>query len=259
MTNIPSRVYLLAVMAALTTAPIAMADVIYISQKRSVSIGNQGIAWKYEEAPDFGPFVASIMADPPYGDYAKASQASTLNPKSIVAKGACSGGKSSGAFQGFGTSLLSVKFWVGKPTPWALKGFLEYTCNYSLSISLSGPGVNISIVNPPGGVCGAPKTYWPLDMSDALQPGMYTFSVSAGAAGGSSPTNNWGSVLYDLILDFTEPCLPDCDADGTLTIDDFICFQTYFAMGNSYADCDADGTLTIDDFICFQTFFAIGC
>jgi FG-GAP-like repeat len=54
-------------------------------------------------------------------------------------------------------------------------------------------------------------------------------------------------------------CYADCDADGSLTIDDFICFQTFFAVGDPYADCDADGSLTIDDFICFQTFFAIGC
>jgi hypothetical protein len=26
-----------------------------------------------------------------------------------------------------------------------------------------------------------------------------------------------------------------------------------------YADCDGNGTLNIDDFICFQTFFALGC
>ncbi len=54
-------------------------------------------------------------------------------------------------------------------------------------------------------------------------------------------------------------CYPDCDADGVLTIDDFICFQTFFALGDPYADCDGDSNLTIDDFICFQTFFAIGC
>jgi hypothetical protein len=29
--------------------------------------------------------------------------------------------------------------------------------------------------------------------------------------------------------------------------------------GPCYADCDGDGSLTIDDFICFQTYFAIGC
>ncbi len=54
-------------------------------------------------------------------------------------------------------------------------------------------------------------------------------------------------------------CYPDCDLDTILTIDDFICFQTYFALGLLFADCDLDTVLTIDDFICFQTFFAIGC
>ncbi len=54
-------------------------------------------------------------------------------------------------------------------------------------------------------------------------------------------------------------CYPDCDLSGTLNIDDFICFQTFFAIGDPYADCDLSGNLNIDDFICFQTFYAIGC
>ncbi len=55
------------------------------------------------------------------------------------------------------------------------------------------------------------------------------------------------------------PCIADCDGTGTLDIDDFICYQTFFALGDSAADCDGDGILALDDFICFQTFFAIGC
>jgi len=54
-------------------------------------------------------------------------------------------------------------------------------------------------------------------------------------------------------------CFADCDASGTLTIDDFICFQTFFALGDPAADCDGTGALNIDDFICFQTLFALGC
>ncbi len=57
----------------------------------------------------------------------------------------------------------------------------------------------------------------------------------------------------------TSGCYADCDSSGTLAIDDFICFQTLFAIGDPYADCDSSGTLNIDDFICFQTFFALGC
>ncbi len=54
-------------------------------------------------------------------------------------------------------------------------------------------------------------------------------------------------------------CAADCNLSGGLNIDDFICFQTQFALGDPEADCDASGDLTIDDFICFQTLFAIGC
>jgi Bacterial protein of unknown function (DUF839) len=32
-----------------------------------------------------------------------------------------------------------------------------------------------------------------------------------------------------------------------------------FGQPTCYADCDGDGALTIDDFICFQTLFAVGC
>jgi uncharacterized membrane protein len=54
-------------------------------------------------------------------------------------------------------------------------------------------------------------------------------------------------------------CFADCDGSGGLTIDDFICFQTNYALGDPAADCDASGQLNIDDFICFQTGFALGC
>jgi hypothetical protein len=54
-------------------------------------------------------------------------------------------------------------------------------------------------------------------------------------------------------------CYADCEADGDLDVDDFICFQGLFAINDPAADCDTDGTLSIDDFICFQTIFAVGC
>ncbi len=54
-------------------------------------------------------------------------------------------------------------------------------------------------------------------------------------------------------------CFADCDGSGTLSIDDFICFQTGYALGDPTADCDGNGTLGIDDFICFQTLYALGC
>ena len=65
-------------------------------------------------------------------------------------------------------------------------------------------------------------------------------------------------------IDFTQMtislvCYPDCNADGSLTVADFGCFQTRFVGGDQYADCNADGALTVADFGCFQTKFVASC
>lgn len=49
---------------------------------------------------------------------------------------------------------------------------------------------------------------------------------------------------------------PDVDRDYALTIDDFITFQTLFALQDPLADFDKNGVLNIDDFIQFQTTWA---
>jgi hypothetical protein len=61
------------------------------------------------------------------------------------------------------------------------------------------------------------------------------------------------------------PCYANCDgstSSPTLTVNDFICFQSRFAAGDPYANCDGSTTsptLTVNDFICFQAAFAAGC
>ncbi len=57
-------------------------------------------------------------------------------------------------------------------------------------------------------------------------------------------------------------CYPNCDRSNTppyLNVNDYICFQTKFALGDPYADCDANGIRNVNDYICFQTKFALGC
>ncbi len=71
---------------------------------------------------------------------------------------------------------------------------------------------------------------------------------------GTNPTSAVGFGV-----DQAAPCPADCDASGTLNIDDFVCFQTLYALGDPAADCDGNSALNIDDFICFQTNFALGC
>lgn len=74
---------------------------------------------------------------------------------------------------------------------------------------------------------------------------------SAGATG----------FLYDDISfgPGTPPCYTDADDSGELDIDDFVAFQTAYALNDPYADCDGSLQLDISDFLCFQTLFAIGC
>ncbi|OAB62985.1 hypothetical protein AY599_15035 [Leptolyngbya valderiana BDU 20041] len=54
-------------------------------------------------------------------------------------------------------------------------------------------------------------------------------------------------------------CPADIDADGALTVFDFLEFQNLFATGSPAADFDGDGELTFFDFLAFQTAFATGC
>jgi len=54
-------------------------------------------------------------------------------------------------------------------------------------------------------------------------------------------------------------CPPDLDADGTLTLFDFLTFLNLFDAGDPIADFDGDGELTIFDFLAFQNQFDAGC
>jgi hypothetical protein len=54
-------------------------------------------------------------------------------------------------------------------------------------------------------------------------------------------------------------CPADFDADGQLTIFDFLAFQTAFDARDPRADFDGDGAFTIFDFLAFQNAFDAGC
>ncbi len=81
-----------------------------------------------------------------------------------------------------------------------------------------------------------------------------TLWVSGGFQFPGGPTASMAQYQYSC-----EPCYPDCDASGTLTIADFSCFQGKFAAGAPEADCNQNGALTIADFGCFQARFVAGC
>ncbi len=97
----------------------------------------------------------------------------------------------------------------------------------------------------------------------------YAAEVAGNTGGG---IEFWGAEFEDgvhavvLSLTFTlQPtpglcdCYADCNADSSLTVADYTCFQARFVAGDPYADCNQSGTLTIADFICFQSAFVAGC
>ncbi|MFM9995881.1 MAG: PQQ-dependent sugar dehydrogenase [Phycisphaerales bacterium] len=74
-------------------------------------------------------------------------------------------------------------------------------------------------------------------------------------AGGFSPDIN-GNGIPD---ECEEICYPDCNSSGSLTVADFGCFQSKYALNHPYADCNTSGSLSIADFGCFQSKFVLGC
>ncbi|MEO1008585.1 MAG: serine hydrolase domain-containing protein [Planctomycetota bacterium] len=55
------------------------------------------------------------------------------------------------------------------------------------------------------------------------------------------------------------PCAADLDADGRLTLFDFLAFQVAFAVGAQAGDYDRSGALDLFDFLAFSNDFALGC
>lgn len=54
-------------------------------------------------------------------------------------------------------------------------------------------------------------------------------------------------------------CEGDFDADGTLSLADFVAFRDAFVAGDSAADRDGDGALTLRDFVAFRNAYVRGC
>jgi hypothetical protein len=68
-----------------------------------------------------------------------------------------------------------------------------------------------------------------------------------------------GAVAFDPIATDCDACPADLDADGELTIFDFLAFGNLFDLMDPRADFDGDGAFTIFDFLAFQNAFDAGC
>ena len=79
--------------------------------------------------------------------------------------------------------------------------------------------------------------------------------ISIEPVGSSGPAH----VVYTGEAVVVVICAADRDADGELTIFDFLAFRDQFDAGDAQADLDGDGRLTLFDFLAFQNRFDDGC
>lgn len=111
---------------------------------------------------------------------------------------------------------------------------------------LVGPAGDAGVGGRPVPAVGALAAF-----DDGHGPALFAggeFTTAGGLA--SSNIARWGCV---------EPCRTDLDADGRLTVFDFLAFINLYRVGDPQADFDGDGELTVMDFLAFQDAFDAGC
>ncbi len=101
---------------------------------------------------------------------------------------------------------------------------------------------------------------WEIPWPSGLSQGANPLAVwRDGLAVGGVHVGPTGHVTARVVRWGCPGCYPDCDGSGVLDINDYVCFQTRFTLGDPYADCDGDGVHNVNDYVCFQTSFALGC
>jgi hypothetical protein len=222
--------------------------------------------WSQKSMPQIGPTIQVAMHGLGYVDGKLYGFANFASPLGIYEIDPVTGGctlRVDTTAQGYRYFALD-----GNPANGKLYGFTEYGTPTGLhEIDVAHGTVTFLAPTPPGsyGMCRAMAVGNNTVYLLATHPTdtFYAYDLSQGKNGkyvaftNPYPESQNGGGAWLGPVDV--PCYPDCDASGSLNIDDFICFQTAYALGDPYADCDADGALNIDDFVCFQTYYAIGC
>lgn len=242
------------VVASAAFSGVAVAQLSFVSQDRSVSAGSICTSTSQTIiAPDFGVFGATAHAGDS-GCWGEAVQNSTLDGARVVAVGSTRGYRGSTAIPYPGaTAHFATVFDVALPTDFRLVTHWDYA-----TWSLSGPGVNLASFGTFGDRVDAGK----------LLVGRYTLQANANLehmAGWIIPTN------FSVTLEAR--CVADVDdgsrtgtPDGGVTPDDLVYYLAIFEQGGLAADVDdgsGTGTLdrgvTIDDLLYYLVRFEAGC
>jgi hypothetical protein len=185
-------------------APMALGDMIYTAQERSVLGEALGVPGgqvvEVRSVLDFEHVVAEVEAVSSNGagqlsNIGRASQISTLEPRLITMSGSIFGRDnygSAGFGHGFGTSRLSASFTIDSPEPYTMRVSAAGFGNQLSSWSFGLTGPNGTVFQQAGSQ--SPGYY---ESSGILAPGAYTLQASwETGAGGFGITS--GSGTYDV-------------------------------------------------------------
>ena len=132
----------------------------------------------------------------------------------------------------------------------------------------SSDGTRVSVKTSVG---GQTKTWLDAQAVPGVEPGFKQWTLFAQNAPtlqagdklwievDAGPNNNTGGDWTSISLTGGDDCYADCDADGSLSLFDFLCFTNNFNEQDPAADCDADGAFSLFDFLCFTNAFSEGC
>lgn len=110
-------------------------------------------------------------------------------------------------------------------------------------------------VDSPGAFAYTP---W-VELDDAGEPLLGgVFMIEDGLSTLSDRIDDLQDAALDARLACT-PCSADIDGDGTLTLFDFLAFQTAWTAGDPVGDFDRDGVLDLFDFLAYSNAFDAGC
>jgi hypothetical protein len=127
--------------------------------------------------------------------------------------------------------------------------------------AIGGPsagGVDVFLTSFDAGGAIGPSTQAGSSGADVIS-GLVTIGSRVMVAG--ETTGVFGGAAYGLLDAFVGAfgCYADCDANGSLDVFDFLCFQDAFVSTAPYADCDGNSSFDVFDFLCFQDAFVTGC
>jgi FG-GAP-like repeat len=152
----------------------------------------------------------------------------------------------------------AVNYDVGYDARGIISGDLDNDGDADLAVVVS-PQARVFVLANNGDGTFAPALTFPCGQPGDTSYHLAGADVNADGRVDLAVTNMGITGGVTVLLNTTDSCYADCNADGVLTIADFACFQTAFVKGETYADCDRAGGLTIADFGCFQTAFVGGC